>query len=160
MTRRVLGVTVLVSAVAAGAVATFPGRIALILSLWILALLACGLGALLAGARKLSRGSPSRFEQAVAARHEKAGRPEDLRRSERVCGWRIYEARDFDFHVRPLLKELIAFRLEERTGTLDDATPDDPELRQLAGPRSAEEIYDRAMTTADLERIIGRIEAL
>ncbi len=160
MTRRVLGAVILVTVIAAGAMATFPGRTALILTVWILALLACGLSAQLVGARGLGKGSPSRFEQVMAARHEKAGRPEDLRRSERVCGWGIYEPRDFDFHVRPLLKELIAFRLEDRGGTLRHATPDDTELRTLAGPRSAEEIYDRTMTTADLERIIGSIETL
>lgn len=160
MTRRVLGGAILLSAVAVAALTTFPGRAALILALWILALVACGLSASLAIVRGLGKRSTSRFEQAVAARHEKAARPEDLRRSERVCGWEIYAPRDFDFHVRPLLKELIVFRLEDGGGSPRDATLNDPELRALAGPRSAEDIYGRAMTTADLERIIGRIETL
>ena len=69
-------------------------------------------------------------------------RPSDLEKLERSLGWRTYDAAEFDVRVRPLLGDLI----RHRGGSEADV--------------DAILVRSERVTTADLDRMVTRIEAL
>jgi hypothetical protein len=133
----------------------FPKLLAPIASAWTMIVL----GRLLFELEDVAHGLTlrrSEFEEALAVRDREVARPPDLVRLEGVLGWGTYEPREFDHHVRPLLRELIDHRSRRRR--LPDTFP--AELDALAGRDRAEAIYERSIATADLDRITRSIERL
>ena len=95
----------------------------------------------------------------------KRSRPADLVRCERIFGQKVYTPTDFDHSIRPTLRTLIHHRLaldrdgaggegKSADGALDD------ELTGLIGKAPAEALYGRDLVTADIERMLGRIEVM
>jgi hypothetical protein len=121
-------------------------------------MLAWGLLKAVGGIRLLTR-ERSEFDNALASTTHRSVRPDDLARCERTFGWKTYTARDFDHHVRPLLRELLEHRVGEagRSGATFQLGP---ELRALSAGAEAEATYGETVTTDDVERIIRRIEDL
>lgn len=141
-----------------GALALWPSRSHAIVAAWAVGMLAWGLLKAVGGVRLLARGR-SEFDNALARASHRSVRPDDLARCERTFGWKTYPARDFDHHVRPLLRELLEHRMGEarRSGA---ALQLGPELRALSEGAEAEATYGATVTTDDVERIIRRIEDL
>lgn len=133
----------------------FPQLLAPIASAWTLIVLGRLMFELEDAAYGLTRRS-SAFDDAMRVRAREPARPPDLVRLEGAFGWGSYEPREFDHHVRPVLRLLIEHRTRER-GQAEELPP---ELRSLAGPSHAEQIYDRRIETADLDRITREIESL
>jgi hypothetical protein len=133
----------------------FPELLAPIASAWTMIIL----GRLLFELEDVAHGLTlrrSEFDEALATQERELARPPDLIRLEGVLGWGTYDPREFDHHVRPLLRELINHR-SRRSGSSD---PLPAELNALAGRDPAETIYDRSIKTADLDRITRSIERL
>jgi hypothetical protein len=157
-------VVLLAASFVAGTV--YPAQRELIAAVTIVVLLAACLLALNARVRGLVAPRRSRFEDALRASERRPGRPDDLERCERGLGWRVYSPRDFDHHVRPLLRALILHRVKDRLGIDLEAveTPAagavDAELLALAGGEKADALYDRNIDTRDIARVVGRLEAL
>ena len=115
--------------------------------------------------RSLASRGKSPYEQILLAPVYKKVRPADLVRYERILGRKIYTPGDFDHTVRPLLRTLIRHRLGFDGQALADAalTPGgalDGELSGLIGKVPAEALYGRNLVTADIERMVDRIEDL
>jgi hypothetical protein len=144
--------------VSLGALALWPDRSHAIVAAWAVAMLTWGLLKAVGGARPLAS-RRSEFDQALAIPAHPSERPEDLARCERIFGWKAYPARDFDHHVRPLLKELLEHRVGEasRSGAVLELGPELQALREGAG---AEDTLGAIVTTEDVERIIRGIERL
>jgi hypothetical protein len=141
-----------------GALALWPDRSHAIVAAWALAMLTWGLLRAVGGARLLTSGR-SEFDKALATPAHRPVRPEDLARCERIFGWKAYPARDFDHHVRPLLRELLEHRVGEaaRSGAVLELGP---ELRALSEGAGAEASFGAVVATEDVERIIRGIEEL
>ena len=133
-----------------GAVA-FPDLLAPIASAWTLIVLGRFMFELEDTAHGLAQQS-SVFEDALREHRRTIVRPPDLVRLESGLGWGVYEPREFDHHVRPLLRQLIDHR--SRGATID------PELEALAGPAFAEDLYGEKIVTSDLDRMTRKIERL
>jgi hypothetical protein len=144
---------------AVAAAALWPQRSHAIVAAWAIGVLAWGLLRAVGGALVLARGGRSTFEGALASSVDRTARPDDLARCERVFGWKSYPARDFDHHVRPLLKELIEHRIGER-GRSGPAFELGPELTALMEGAEAEAVYGTSISTEDVDRILERIERL
>jgi hypothetical protein len=134
----------------AGAIA-FPQHLAPVASAWTLIVLGRLMFELEDIAHGLTRGG-SEFENALRERSRTVVRPPDLVRLESGLGWGVYEPREFDHHVRPLLRQLIQHR--SRGEVLE------PELEALSGPSLAEDLYDARIETSDLDRMARKIERL
>jgi hypothetical protein len=133
-----------------GAIA-FPDLLAPIASAWTLIVLGRLMFELEDSAHALTQ-HRSEFENALRERRRNIVRPPDLVRLESGLGWGVYEPREFDHHVRPLLRQLIDHR--SRGATID------PELEALAGTTHAEDLYGEKIVTSDLDRITRKIECL
>jgi hypothetical protein len=108
---------------------------------------------------------PTMFERARAPHRELPARPPDLERLERLLGWRSYSSRDFNHRVRPLLLQLIAFKLKASHGIDPDVQPEAAarrlpvELRGLIGTQDHSD--DSGVTdTAEIDALVSCIEAL
>jgi hypothetical protein len=146
------------SATAAAAV-LWPGRAHAIVAAWALTVLAWGLLRAVGTTRLLVRDEHSAFERALFTPAHQTVRPDDLARCERIFGWKSYPARDFDHHVRPLLKELVEHRIGER-GKSGSAIELAPELEALMEGAEATKIYGANVSTEDVDRILQHIEKL
>ena len=133
-----------------GAVA-FPDLLAPIASAWTLIVLGRLMFELEDTAHGLAQ-HRSDFEDALRERRRTIVRPPDLVRLESSLGWGLYEPREFDHHVRPLLRQLIEHRAR--------GAAVEPELEALAGPTVAEDLYGEKIVTSDLDRITRKIESL
>jgi hypothetical protein len=133
----------------------FPQLLAPIASAWTLIVLGRLMFELEDAAYGLTRRS-SAFDEALRVRAPEPVRPPDLVRLEGAFGWGTYEPREFDHHVRPVLQRLIEHRARKR-GPGEELPP---EIRSLAGSIRAEEIFDRRIETADLDRISRGIDGL
>jgi hypothetical protein len=142
--------------VALGAASLWPGRAHAIVAAWAVGMLAWGLMRAVGAVRSLTADVTSGFDRTLADVRRTAARPEDLARCERILGWKNYQARDFDHHVRPLLRTLI----EHRLGARGARAALDPELVAVMGSADAETIYGDNVTTADVERVLESIERL
>jgi hypothetical protein len=119
-----------------------PTHRALIVEITLMALLGVVLIKIVRDSFSLRRSRPSLFDGELDRSGRAGERPDDLVKVERVLGWRFYDARDFHRRVRPLLKELIAYRLKARYGV-------DPEV----DPESA-----RALLPAELAQVVDASE--
>lgn len=146
------------SATAAAAL-LWPGRAHAIVAAWALTVLAWGLLRAVGTARLLVRDEQSTFERALLTPAHQTVRPDDLARCERIFGWKSYPARDFDHHVRPLLKELVEHRIGER-GKSGSAIEVGPELEALMEGAETAKVYGANVSTEDVDRILRNIEKL
>ena len=101
----------------------------------------------------------------LAVRDRPADRPSDLAAFERMLGWQVYTAPEFNHRVRPLLRSILGARLRETRGIdIDDpnASPGAlPEaLLPLVAPRSADIDPESKVRTADLLVLADRLEEL
>jgi hypothetical protein len=156
--------TLLPTIVAVVTAVTVPGLQRVVASLWALYVTTCGLFFLSSYVGSLVKSS--RFEAALATGPKPRARPEDLVRLEHSLGWRSYSPRDFDYEVRPLLRELIVHRARSRRGiellpdTRTGAGVIDEELIDLASGKSVEELYGGTVNTNDISRCLRKIEQL
>jgi hypothetical protein len=156
--------TLLPTIVAVVTAVTLPGLQRVIASLWALYVTACGLLFLSSYVGSLVKSS--RFEAALTADPKPRARPEDLVRLEHSLGWRAYSPRDFDYEVRPLLRELIVHRARSRRGI--ELLPDtragagviDGELLDLVTGKSVEQLYGGTVNTIDIDRCLKKIERI
>jgi hypothetical protein len=155
--------------IAIGALTTsiiFPSHAPLIGS--IAAVLALGyvLTELNASARRLVLEEESEFDRVLKISNEEPTLPQDLKRATRALGWGSYEPGYFDFRVRPILRELIHFQVQEKhhidlTTDFDAArTIVHPELMNLFGDARAERLYKGNIDTHDIHRMVTLIEGV
>jgi hypothetical protein len=144
----------------------FPGQRSIVAVAWTLWTFAYVLTELRASVARRLLPRISRFDQVIMPTHPMMERPQDLIRCEHAFGWKVYEPRDFDHHVRPLLRELIGDRVRRRYGTSLEYLPEsirngiDSELLALAGDVSAAEIYSHSIRTAHIADLVDRIDRL
>ena len=132
---------------------TFPDRVELIWWAWaVLVLLSAG-SETARRVRSLSDPWRSPFEEAMRVSSTGPERPADLRRLERTMGVRVFEPREFDVRVRPLLREVIEHRRKRSSSDLS------PLLIALAGPRPSEEIFEGDIEIPDIASALDEIEA-
>jgi hypothetical protein len=156
--------TLLPTIVAVVTVVTVPGLQRVVAPLWALYATACGLFFLSSYVGSLVRSS--RFEAALTTNPKSPARPEDLVRLEHSLGWRAYSPRDFDYEVRPLLRELIVHGARSRRGI--ELLPDtrvgagviDDELIDLVAGKSVQQLYGGRVNTADIDRCVKKIEQM
>ena len=132
---------------------TFPDRIELIVWGWALLVLLFASSAAARRVRSLSDPWKSPFEEAMGVNAPRPGRPADLRRLERTMGVRIFEPREFDVRVRPLLREMIEHRRTRSSAELSAF------LTALAGPQPAEEIFEGDIEIPDIASALDEIDA-
>lgn len=163
---RVLLFLVTIAAAAVTISIIFPSQAALAASIAIVAALAYILTELNASARRLVIEEESDFDRILKVEATEPMVPEDLKRATRALSWGSYEPGYFDFRVRPILRELIHFKVQERhhidlTSDLDKAHGlIHPELLNLFGDARAERLYKGNIDTADLDRMVSMIESV
>jgi hypothetical protein len=161
---RFVRATLLPSLAALIAAITLPGLQRVVASLWALYVTACGLFLLRSYVASLV--GRSRFEAVLQPDIPRTARPEDLERLERALGWRTYSPQDFDYEVRPLLRQLIVHNARSRRGVelIPDATAGtgviDDELVAVAAGVPAEDLFGDAVRTRDLDRLLEKIESM
>jgi hypothetical protein len=128
-----------------------PGWAGVVIGVWALTMFVyCALT--LAGTLwRRTRARRSLFDDVMYVRTPMPSRPADLKAFEASFGWGTYEPREFDVRIRPLVN-LLAQHGADRNATRH------PLLQRLAGQESAEDIYGRPITGADLSFLIGQIE--
>ncbi len=142
----------------------FPAQTLLTVSISIIASLGYVLTELNASARRLVLEEESEFDRILRISKEEPMIPEDLKRARRAMGWGSYEPGYFDFRVRPILRELIHYKVQENhhidlTTDFEEArTAIHPELLNLFGDARAERLYRGNIETMDLERMVTLIE--
>lgn len=132
---------------------TFPDRVELIVWAWALLVFLYAGNAAARRVWSLSDPWKSPFEEAMDVNTPHPERPADLRRLERTIGVRVFEPREFDVRVRPLLREVIEHRRARRSSELS------PLLIALAGPQPAEEIFGGDIEISDIASTLDDIEA-
>jgi hypothetical protein len=161
---RFIRATLLPTIAAVVTAVTAPGLQQVVASLWALYITACVLFFLSSYVGSLVK--RSRFDAALTTEPNPRARPEDLLRLEHSLGWRAYSPRDFDFEVRPLLRELILHGarsrrgIDLRSGTRVGAGVIDDELIDLVSDKSVEELYGDTVTTTDIDRCVQKIEQM
>jgi hypothetical protein len=143
---------------AVAALITFPSHRPVIAVSWTLAVLAGALWIVTSTSRRLTGGQSS-FDAALQRRHPPVERPDDLARCERAFGWKVYSPKDFDFHVRPHLRDMIVGASGGRERA-DASERLDPLLSSLLSDAPADELFEKNVTTADIAALLDRIEAL
>ena len=163
MRRRRGGYTEAATIVVVGAVVwlSWPGGRTAVVAGALCALFLVGLIRLGAEAAAMRPPGESEFDEAMKRLGSARPRPEDLKRAERVFGWKRYSPEDFEHRIRPLLQRLIRASVLARRGS--DVTRDQTAAEDL--PRSLREIVDgpapeTPFDTPRLELIVGEIEAL
>jgi hypothetical protein len=142
----------------------FPSKAALVGSIAAVVALGYVLTELNASARRLVLEEESEFDRVLKTEDEEPMLPQDLKRAMRALGWGSYEPGYFDFRVRPILRELIHYQVQERHHI--DMTKDinaarevlHPELINLFGDGRAERLYKGNIETHDLDRMVTLIE--
>jgi hypothetical protein len=132
---------------------TFPDRVELIVWAWALLVFLYAGSAAAHRVRSLTDPWKSPFEEAMHVNAPRPERPADLRRLERTMGVRVFEPREFDVRVRPLLREVIEHRRARSSSDLG------PLLIALAGPQPAEEIFEGDIEIPDIASALDEIEA-
>jgi len=172
MIRRVLSLSRLplfFTIVAVVALFSFPGRRELVAHVYLLALAACGLGALVA---KIRRANPvaarSTFDLALRSRRPRRERLPDLERVQRELSLAGQTAADLHFRLRPRLRRIATQLLAARRGIELDANP--AAARQALG----EELWEivrpdretplrrdaRGLDPAKADRVVTALERL
>jgi hypothetical protein len=142
----------------------FPAQAPLALSIASVAALGYVLTELNASARRLVLEEESEFDRVLQTSKVEPMVPEDLKRARRAMGWGSYEPGYFDFRVRPILRELIHYKVHENlhidliTGFDEARNVVHPELLNLFGDARAERLYKGNIQTIDLERMVTLIE--
>jgi hypothetical protein len=116
---------------------------------------------LVAEAAAMRPSGDSEFDDAMTRPRSDRPRPEDLKRTERVFGWRRYSPEDFEHRIRPLLSRLIRVGVVARGGPDPADGPHaaeglPPSLRAVVTGPAPEGSFD----TRRLDDIVGEIEAL
>ena len=132
---------------------TFPDRVEMIVWAWALVVFLHAGNAAARRVRSLSDPWKSPFEEAMRVNTPRPERPADLRRLERTMGVRVFEPREFDVRVRPLLKELIEHRRARRSADLS------PLLNALVGPEPADVIFEANIQVPDIASVLDELEA-
>lgn len=131
---------------------TFPDWVQLIVWAWALLVFLHAGNAALRRVRSLSDPWKSPFEEAMRVNTPPPERPADLRRLERTMGVRVFEPREFDVRVRPMLRELIEHRRARRSSELSSL------LNALAGPEPADEIFESNIQVPDIASVLDELE--
>jgi hypothetical protein len=160
-----LSIPLLVTSVAVALGVSLPDQRLLVLVAWAIVMLCYSTTLVYIFARRLTVTAGSPFDKTLRQAQRSPARPEDLKRSERLLGWKVYASRDFDYHVRPHLRELTSERALRRSPHFGiDTNPsrlvDDPELQSLLGDAGGEELYGETVATEDIARIVSKIEQL
>jgi hypothetical protein len=140
---------------------SWPGGRTAVVAGALCALFVVGLVRLGAEAAAMRPAGESEFDEAMKPLRSARPPPEDLKRAERVFGWRRYSPEDFEHRIRPLLRHLIRVRVLARGSS--DPTRDPTAAESL--PRSLREIThgpapETALDNSRLELIVEEIEAL
>jgi hypothetical protein len=142
----------------------FPSQRPVAASIAAVAALGYALTELNASTRRLVMDEESDFDRVLRIEPEEKMIPEDLKRTTRAVGWGSYEPGYFDFRVRPILRELILFQVQERHH-IDMTTDFDaaaslvhPELMNLFSDTRAERLYKGNIDTHDIDRMVTLIE--
>lgn len=166
---RALEVVALPTAVLVGVLLIAPGRAELAVHVYVLVLLAAGLG-LVVGAIAGSEAEeePSAFDAALERRHDPPERLADLARLEREAALAQSSAFDLHYRLRPVLREIAGGLLAVRRGVSLDRRPE--RARELLGAETWELVrpdreppLDRTapgIDTPALRRIVDSLEAL
>jgi hypothetical protein len=142
----------------------FPTEMLPTISIAVVAALGYLLTEFNASARRLVHEEESEFDRVLKTPKQEPSVPEDLKRAMRAMGWGSYEPGYFDFRVRPILRELIHYRVQESHHI--DLTKEfaaarsivHPELLNLFGDARAERLYKGNIETHDLDRMVALIE--
>ena len=144
---------ILLSIVSVVLALTFPDRVELIVWGWALLVLLYASSSAVRRVRSPSDPWKSPFEEAMDVNTPHPGRPADLRRLERTMGVRVFEPREFDVRVRPLLREVIEHRRARSSSELS------PLLDALAGSQPADEIFEGDIEIPGIAYVLDEIEA-
>jgi hypothetical protein len=144
----------------------FPAEALLVISIAVILALGYLLTEFNASARRLVHEEESDFDRILETSQPERMVPEDLKRAMRAMGWGSYEPGYFDFRVRPILRELIHYQVQENHHI--DLTKDfaaarslvHPELLNLFGDARAERLYKGNIETHDLDRMVTLIEGV
>jgi hypothetical protein len=140
---------------------SWPGARTAVLAGALCALFLAGLVRLGAEAAAMRPPGGSEFDEAMRPVRSARPRPEDLKRAERVFGWKRYSPEDFEHRIGPQLRRLIRVGVLARRGS--DVTRDPTAAESL--PRSLRAIVDgpapeEPFDTRRLELIVTEIEEL
>ena len=155
---------IIVSGWAAVFVAAVPGRTSLIGHVWVVAVLAIGLGIALGALHASVPRRPSAFDAAFAPGRRTRARPASLERVEREVTLSVGTAFDVHYRLRPALRAIASGLLLRRGVDLERAperaeTLVGPAVWELVRPdRPAPE--DRTAPGLPLESIEGAVEDL
>jgi hypothetical protein len=171
---RGIGTAALLVLAALVAAAVFPGWRDRAIAFAVVTVFVFAVVTLLRAAARTLPPEASVFDEVAAPRKRPAGRPEDLKRLERLLGWKSYSKPEFDHRIGPLLRELTGYRLRA-SGTADlerdpqaarrhmsqdlwDIVTGPAARRDFGAPRTAPE--GEHMSTEDMARLLGEIESL
>lgn len=145
----------------------FPTHRAVVVELTVVALLAVILIKIVRDAGALRASRPSLFDRRLDRSDRGMERPDDLVKVERILGWRSYDARDWHRRVRPLLKELVCYRVRARYGVDPQEDPEaarrflPPELVDVLGISGEKDPYGTARIHARfVSKLVTQIEEL
>ena len=166
---RTLEVVALPTAVLVAVLLIAPGRAELAVHVYVLVLLAAGLGLVVGAiAESQAEEEPSGFDDALARREDPPERLADLKRLERETALAQSSAFDLHYRLRPVLREVATGLLAVRRGVSLDRQPE--RARELLGAETWELVrpdreppVDRAgpgIDTPALRRVVGSLEAL
>jgi hypothetical protein len=164
MRARVISFLIVIALSAMTLSIVFPTQVPLTISIAVISALGYLLTEFNASARRLVHEEQSEFDRVLKTPKDQPMAPEDLKRARRAMGWGSYEPGYFDFRVRPILRELIHYKVQEIHHI--DLTKDfvtarsivHPELLNLFGDARAERLYKGNIETTDLDRMVTLIE--
>jgi hypothetical protein len=159
---RLLKVLALIALGTVMAFAWAPGHRPLVIAAGVMAALACALLQMGQVAQSLA-GEGRAWDRVRTTPVASERRPSDLEQLERVLGWGQYSPGDFNYEVRPLLRRLVAHRLNESLGVDIETRP------EAARPIVSNELWElivakqpveagRVIRTEDIARFVDEIE--
>ena len=164
---RAAGLALVLGAVAGGFALAMPGRASLVAHVWVVAVMALAVGAVLRALLRLLPRRESEFDAAFAPVERGRARPASLARMERIVALASGTAFDVHYRLRPAVRPLAAGLLAGRGVDLERA----PEAAEaMLGPDAWELIRpDRAppenrggpgLPLPSIERTVDALESL
>ena len=154
-----------ITAATAVAATVLPGHRSVAVSVGVMALLGLFLVEIGRATSRLASPRDPSWERVRNVAAPATQRPDDLARIERRFGWGRYSMGDFNYRVRPILRRLVARRLENRQRIDLDERPNDArgfvsnEVWDLVVDKQPPE-REVVLTTSDIERLVSQIEEI